>query len=92
MSNKYKVAGPTPLNPKVDEKDEAAELPFEHQDTAYLAVMNPETKKYDMLVIKLDLRTDTAVVERESTRFDSVHRAMQDTIGRISNKFIKGEK
>ena len=92
MSNKNKVAGPTPLNPKVDTKEEAAELPFEHQETAYLAVMNPETKKYDMLTIKLDLRTDSAVIEREPTRYDSNHRALQDTVGRISTKFVKGGK
>jgi hypothetical protein len=90
---KGKVAGPTPLSPKVEKQEEQpAALPFEHQETAYLAVMNPETKKYDMLIIKIDLRTDETRVEREATRYDSVHRSLQDTIKRITDKMIKGAK
>lgn len=89
---KSKVAGPTPLTPKVEKEPEQKVLPFEHQETAYIAVMNPETKKYDMLTIKIDLRTDETQIEREETRYDSNHRAMQDTIARITSKFIKGEK
>lgn len=68
---------------------------FDYDATTYIAVMNPETGRYDMLTIRIDLLNDKAIVEREEQRYDSPHRALQDTVAKITREMMdikpKGE-
>jgi hypothetical protein len=87
MTKKNKIVG---LNlPKKQNSEESSETEtFDYDATTYLAVMNPETGRYDMLTIRIDLLNDTAMVERTATRYDSPHRALQDTVAQVSREMM----
>lgn len=90
MAKKPKVVG---LNVPKKEKAPSEPETFDYDVTTYLAVMNPETKRYDMLSVRIDLDNDKAFIEREPTRYDSPHRALQDTVKMVTREmFDHGDK
>ena len=65
---------------------------FEYDDTAYLPVWNETRKAYDMLLIRINVGSEQCVIERESTKYDSKHRALADVLSRYQDKFLKGRE
>lgn len=65
---------------------------FTHDATAYLPVYNKETKLYEMWCIRVNTETAEMLVDIEETRYDTHHRALHDTVARITNDMVKGNK
>ena len=68
------------------------ESTFNSDAVAYTHVYNPERKKYDILLIRIDTSTDKAVIEREHLRHDSELRARMEVQKRLAEDYINQQK
>lgn len=90
--SKNKVAGPTPLNPEPVKAKKQEEIPFEHTHSAYFSYLNPDTKRYDIVKILVDVNTQETQMEFSPQRYDSPHRALLDVVKRVSDDVVKKTK
>lgn len=74
-----------------DLEGEAGEAYFDYSCSAFTVSRNANGT-FDLLVIRIDEDTDQAVVERETTRYDSISRALMDIKVRMEQELTKRGK
>lgn len=73
--------------------DEEGVEVFEYTDTTFCPVWNETFKRYDMLRIRVNKNNEKCVIDkRESTRYDTQYRALDDVLQKFTNLFVKGEE
>lgn len=81
-----------PVEPVIEDQADEETVVFEYDTTVYGATKNPETGRYDILLIRVNTETDQAVVEREPTRRDSIGPVLLDITIRTEQEFTKKGK
>lgn len=73
--------------------DEGSTVIFTYTDTTYAAVWNEAFNRYDMLRIRINSETEECIIDkREPTKYNTEYRALNDTMNKITNLYIKGEE
>lgn len=73
------------------ENEEPVEI-FEYNCTAFMPVFNEARGAYDLLYVRIDTDNDTAIIEREQTRYDSVQRAILDVKLRYEKELVDNRR
>ena len=74
------------------EGEASEETWFEWDIEAYTVARNPNNNTFDLLKVQINSETNLAVVERETTRYDSVSRALMDIKVRMEQELTKRGK